>query len=277
LAEVLLERIDVASDYTITDLAVIAGVSNGTISQLCRRLGLSGYRQLRLLLAKESVRAQMDRGHWALEVSEDDPQIASLARSVFEANTSALASSARSIRAGEIERAIDLLAQARHVQCVGVGASGLVAAEAALKLREVGVMAVAHADSHAQMMSAALLGKGDVLLAVSPSGRAVDVVKSADLAHAGGAAVVALTGSARSPLTGLADISIVTLAPDAGPDMEERESTVLAVTVIHVIFAALLARGGRTDDYETTRSALRDRWIASGRITGPAPLTQEDG
>jgi DNA-binding MurR/RpiR family transcriptional regulator len=55
LAAFLLENLDSASDYTITELADAAGTSIGTISQLCRRLGLKGYQDLRLSLAREAV------------------------------------------------------------------------------------------------------------------------------------------------------------------------------------------------------------------------------
>jgi len=57
LASYLLEHFSSASDLGITDLADEAGVSVGTISLLCRRLGLRGYQDLRLGLAREAVSA----------------------------------------------------------------------------------------------------------------------------------------------------------------------------------------------------------------------------
>ena len=54
----------------------------------------------------------------------------------------------------------------------------------ALKLRKLGLDAVALGDAHQQAMSAALLGPDDVLLAISHSGRTLDtlgaVVKDRD-------------------------------------------------------------------------------------------------
>src|SRR6266508_932325 len=55
LAAFLLQNLATASDYTITELADAAAVSIGTISQLARRLGLKGYQDLRLTLAREAV------------------------------------------------------------------------------------------------------------------------------------------------------------------------------------------------------------------------------
>src|SRR3972149_4217493 len=55
LATYVLENFATASDLGIADLAGEAGVSIGTISLLCRRLGVRSYQDLRLTLAREAV------------------------------------------------------------------------------------------------------------------------------------------------------------------------------------------------------------------------------
>ena len=56
--------------------------------------------------------------------------------------------------------------------------------------------------------------KGDVLLAITTSGTSRNIVKAAEVARRKGVKVVALTGRDETPITELADVSIVT---PAGP------------------------------------------------------------
>ena len=54
--------------------------------------------------------------------------------------------------------------------------------------------------------------KGDVLLAITTSGTSRNIVKAAEVARRKGVKVVALTGRDETPITELADVSIVTPA-----------------------------------------------------------------
>ena len=54
--------------------------------------------------------------------------------------------------------------------------------------------------------------KGDVLLAITTSGTSRNIVKAAEVARRKGVKVVALTGRDETPITALADVSIVTPA-----------------------------------------------------------------
>ena len=72
---------------------------------------------------------------------------------------------------------------------------GLVAA----KFLRFGVPAAAVTEPRLQAMAAAALGAGDVVIAVSGSGRITELLKSVDAALAAGATVIALSPS-HSPL-----------------------------------------------------------------------------
>lgn len=265
LAAFLLGNLSTASDYTITDLAGAAGVSVGTISQLCRRLGLKGYQDLRLLLAREAVfleAAESAGGRIALP--EDAPaHVASVVRRVFGGNREALAETAARLDLHGLDAAVDLLLGAQRIECVGVGTAGLVAQEAALKLRKLGLDAIAQADAHVQAMSAGLLGTEDVLLAISHSGRTIDTLRCAQLARAGGARVVVITGQGHTPLADAGDILLSTVSTDTGFQVEPMASTITALSVVQVLFIAILERA-RTQAEERlarTQAAVEDRHI----------------
>ena len=267
LAAFLLEHLASASDYTITDLAEAAGVSIGTISHLCRQFGLRGYQDLRLALARESVFAMSSRDGDLLGLDSDRVESRSPAgeaiRQVFSSAAEAVVQTARGISPASLETAAAALAAAGRIECVGVGTAGFVAAEAALKFRKLGFAAEAYQDTHQQAMTAALLGGGDVLLAISHSGRTVDTIRCASLARDASATVVAISGPGRSPLSDLADVSLETVSYDTGFQMEPMASTIVELAIVQTLFMMVLKRGGPAAEERLARTqqALEDRHV----------------
>ena len=270
LASFLLGNIDVASDYTITELAEATGVSPGTVSQLSRRFGFRGYQELRLALAREAVLSSVrasgaDAGEHATEDSGPDEVTVN---GLLEANVLALVETKRTLSITAVRAAVDTLVNAAQVECVGAGTAALVAAEAAIKLRKLGVVAYAPTDSHAQVMAAANLHSGDALIAVSHSGRTIDTIRCAELARDSGATVIAVTGPGQSPLAGSADIVIETVSYDQGFQVEPMASAVTGLSVIQVLFVLLLDRKGQAaeDALSRTQQATEDKHVR-GRFT----------
>jgi len=75
------------------------------------------------------------------------------------------------------------------------------------KFFRLGVPAVAYSDPHIHAMAASLLGKQDVLVAISGTGRSRELIQSVEIARNAGAAVIAITASG-SPLAKLATVAL---------------------------------------------------------------------
>lgn len=242
VASFILGRYNVASDYSITELASAAGVSNGTVSKLCRNVGLAGYSDLRFALARDAVVLQANDGatRGAIEVAESPA--ARAIRDAFSANIEALTETQKVLDPNALEQAAGLISRAGRVEVVGIASSASIAAEATLKLRKLGVPASFQADSHAQVMSANVLNKSDVLLVFSHSGRTKEVVRSAELAKRRGAKVVAVTGMGDSPLHDFADVVLGFAAHDTAFRVEATASSVAALSIVHALFLMLLIR-----------------------------------
>jgi DNA-binding MurR/RpiR family transcriptional regulator len=266
LAGFLLEHIDTASDYTITELADAAGVSVGTISQLCRRLGLKGYQDLRLSLAREAVvvDATEASGH-RLDLPPGPTDVVRAVERVFARDLEALAATAAALDTAALGAAADAIVAARRVEWIGVGTAAFVAEEAALKLRKLGIDAIAHPDAHVQAMSAALLGPGDVAVAVSHSGRTLDTLRSAQLAREAGATIVVVCGEGRSPLAAVADVRLTTVSADTGFQVEPIASTVAALAIVQTLFLLLLERGGAAAEEHLSRTQAA---VEARHVTG---------
>lgn len=79
--------------------------------------------------------------------------------------------------------------------------------------------------------------KGDVLLAITTSGTSRNIVKAAEVARRKGVKVVALTGRDETPITELADVSIVTPAGHWADRVQE-----LHIKCIHILIELIERR-----------------------------------
>lgn len=267
LAAYLLEHAATASDLGITDLAEEAGVSPGTISVLCRRLGLRGYQDLRLGMAREAVGLSLS-GVSAVgaHVHTDDP-LGAVVERVFGPGIESLGETARQLDLRALDAAVERILAARRVEWVGMGSSALVAAEGSLKLRKLGVDSVGHLEGHQQVMSASLLTEQDVLVAVSHSGRTFDVLEAVRVARQGSAGVIAVTGVAASPLARSAQIVLGTVSYDTSFQVEPMASILAQQAVIQCLFLAILERaaGEAQERLARTQAALEGRHV-KGRL-----------
>lgn len=240
VAAVLLERSADIVELSSQQIADAAGASRATVVRTCQSLGFTGYQQLRVLLARDAAYSSVPEptsGH-----ASDTAEIVSetfrhVARGVE--NMTAL------LDDNELKRAVDALGGATRVVVSGNGLSAPLALDASARFSSIGRAAEAPLDVIGQQITARLLGENDVLLAISGSGSNAATVRIATAARDAGARVVAITAFARSPLTQLADISLVVTMPD----LTFREEITLAsrlpqAILIEGLVAALTHRLG---------------------------------
>ncbi|MEV0700402.1 MurR/RpiR family transcriptional regulator [Saccharopolyspora sp. NPDC050389] len=233
VAEVVLARPKEVIDWSVADLAAAANTSSATAVRACQHLGFRGFQQLRLLLARD-IGAGVQQVN--PEFGPDDPPEA-VASAVFGAVSAAVAEGMSTVDTGALARAADLLTGAQRLLFVGNGGSAFVAQAAALRFVSTGLPADAPADAVTQQITARLLGSADVCVAVSSSGANELTVRAAEAAQKAGAAVIGVTGFARSPLIGVTDIALVTgtSSPLAAHNVMSGPMTQLALLVsLHI-------------------------------------------
>lgn len=193
---------------SITEMAERSGVSEATIVRFCRKVGLSGYQEFKLRLAQDQVVPE-ENLHQSFRGNED---MHTLIQRVSDENASAVSNTTRMLALEQLEKAVDALLSAGRIELMGVGASAYTAMDALYKFRRIGLNVSMTGDSHMQMMSAAMLQKGDVALGISFSGSTRDTVHAMSEAKRAGATTIALTNHRISPITQVSDIVLLTAA-----------------------------------------------------------------
>ncbi|MFL9870495.1 MurR/RpiR family transcriptional regulator [Paraburkholderia megapolitana] len=203
LADYVLEAPREVLDLSMTEVAQRAGVSQPTIARFCHALGFSGFREFKIRLA-QGVAADVPAVY--RDVRPDEP-VPGVAAKVLDRTIGALIQVRNNLSSDALADAIALLAGARRIEFYGAGGSGIAAQDMQHKFFRLGMPSVAYSDPQTYLMSAALLGPGDVVVAISNTGRTRDIVDAAKAALDGGAKVIAVTHG-NSPLARLASVGL---------------------------------------------------------------------
>ncbi|MES1937441.1 HTH-type transcriptional regulator HexR [Salinisphaera hydrothermalis C27AD] len=226
VAQRILENRESVVGVTLSEMAKSAAVSEPTVIRFCREIGCSGFRELKLSLARSAA-----FGLSATELAiTDQDRPAEVGEKIFDATLNSLDHCRRNLNWDDLERAVDLLAGARHIEFFGYGASGIVAQDAQQKFALFGCTCAYQIDAHQQYIAASMLGADDVAVAISNTGTTRSVVEFVRTARLNGARVVAISG-VRSTLIEQSDVGIV---------VETRENTELYTPTISRLAALIV-------------------------------------
>ena len=224
---------------TLAELAAEAAVSEPTVVRFCRAVGFRGFREFQITLA-QALAAQGSFNDAAM--TKIDPR-QNLVGSVLNNHLSTLVAVRDGLDTETLTRAIDILAAARRIEFFGLGASGVVAIDAQQKFFRLGLPTVAYTDPHMQLMSATTLRPGDVVVAVSHTGRTKDILESVVTAKDAGAQVIAIT-SPDSPLSFAASVTLPVASAEDTDLYTPMMSRLAHLAVVDVLATGLARRGG---------------------------------
>ncbi|OWY40980.1 transcriptional regulator [Xenophilus sp. AP218F] len=256
VAELVLEQPYTVIQAAVADIARSAGVSQPTVIRFCRTVGCSGLPDFKLKLAGSLVTGVP---YVHSSVRPEDPTSEIVAK-VFDNTVSALLKCRNDVNPQAIEAAVRLLTDANRIEFYGLGNSGIIASDAQHKFFRFGIPTVAYSDTHIQMMAASVLGPDDVLVAISSSGRTMELLEAVDVALSAGAKVIALTTSG-SPLARRATVSLIADTLEDNETYSPMISRIVHLVQIDILAVSVaLRRGpGLIRQLEKTKHSLRNR------------------
>ncbi len=246
------------SGTSISTLARECDTSETTVVRFCRAVGVGGYSALRMTLARESSVRDTETGRPVLsgDISADD-RLEDVVAKIGASDAQAIEDTITNLDVEVLRQAVSLVAQARRIDVVGIGASGFVAADLAQKLHRVGRTAIAWMDPHAALTSAALLGPQDVIIAISHTGATVEAVEPLEVAREGGCASIAITNTPRSALATSADLVLTTVARETTFRSGAMASRIAQLSLVDCLFV-----GVAQSSYDETVIALEKTYAA---------------
>lgn len=239
VADAILSDIPAALEASNGEIAVKAGVSQPTVTRFCRTIGCGGVRDFRLQLAQSLVVGELflasDKGEWTAASGDELPPFWG---SIFGEARMALREVERQLDADLVLTAAGSIAPARQVMAVGFGgSSSFLAEEVQNRLFRYGVPIMACRDPYVANMTVATFRPGDVVIAISATGRTPAIVECIELARNYGVYTIAVTAP-DSALATAAEIALTTRIAEY-PDALTPSATRFAyLTIIDLVAAA---------------------------------------
>ncbi|MBM7586287.1 DNA-binding MurR/RpiR family transcriptional regulator [Bacillus pakistanensis] len=201
LAQYILKYPEEASRLSISQIAKKLHLSPATITRFSQKLSFSGFNEFKHELKRYVDLNRVPSEHTDIKQMEHFAKLYHNYQDIID-NTFRVTEYKR------IQRAVELLNEARKIQIYGLGSSGIAAHEFQVKFFRVGLPVEAITDPHLAVMNAALCGEDSVIIGISISGETNEVIRAVKVAKRQGAKVIVFTGTKGSTLSQVGDISL---------------------------------------------------------------------
>lgn len=255
VAEVILATPQTAIHSSIATLAKMANVSEPTVNRFCRRLETKGFPDFKLHLAQSLAHGTP---YVNRNVDESD-SVDAYTSKIFESAMAGLEMAKSHLDMVNINRAVDLLTQAKKISFFGLGASAAVAHDAMNKFFRFNIPVVYFDDIVMQRMSCMNSNEGDVVVLISHTGRTKSLVEMAQLARENDATVIAIT-SRDTPLALAATLPLLLDVPEDTDIYMPMVSRLAQLTLVDALATGFILRRGAKfrDNLKRVKEALKE-------------------
>jgi DNA-binding MurR/RpiR family transcriptional regulator len=220
---------------SVTELADNSGTSEATVVRTCRKLGMTGYQDLKVCLAQSLVSPIQAINE---SIKEDDTYT-QMIRKVFNSTIHTLKYTLSIINYDAVKEAADLIHGADRVFIVALGNSVGLAYDLFHKLLRLGCNALISSDTHLQSIVACGSTEGSVMVAISHSGSSKDIVEVAKQWKDGGGKLITITNIGRTPLGKISDVPLATASRETMYKLSALSSRSAQMAIIDSIYTLI--------------------------------------
>lgn len=258
IGRAILENPAEVINITISQLAKKAKVSDASITRFCRNLSLSGFHELKILLAQSMGQKESES---LRELPKDDIQ-AALAQ-IEKNKINEIQSTLGHIPTDQLEQILSLIEKSRIVQISAEGDTYPVAADAVYKFNQIGILSFASGGNvetaDAQTMN---LNSKDCLIVISNSGESAALIKEIELAKNNKIKIIGITNNPDSPIALSSDYHLRTGVRQTVLQNQYYFSRVAAFTIIEALFLLLIKR----DEKRIEKIKQHEKIVSSQKI-----------
>lgn len=230
-ADAILENPDYTVNSTIVDVAKISQCSEATLVRLARKLGFSGYPELKTaILHKEEDNILL----YDEILPTDTPKV--IIDKVFKIVKQSLTDTQSLIDEAQYELAMKYILKSDRLYFVGAGDAYAVAYAAYLKFSRIGYNVGCSKDIDVQLIEASKFTENDVLVIISHSGRTQSLYEVAKCAKLNKAKIIAITNYPISPIAKLVDAVILTASFSPNIYLEIMAKRIPELSVIETLY-----------------------------------------
>ena len=235
IAQYILDNPEAVVNSTIMELAELSHCSEATIVRFCRSMGYSGFLKFKISYAQNVV----DPYKHLNPTFEKDDSTDKIIEKVFYNVKLALDQTKAILDNDTFQKAVAVIHDCKRLEIFGSGGSGIVAKDLQHKLLKIGIKCNTYEDIDLQLMSASLLGKGDVAMGISHSGTNSGTIGCLKLAREAGATTIVLVSQGKSPILKYGDIVLRNATMETVFKSESVSGRIAQLVILDALVAAL--------------------------------------
>lgn len=239
---------------SIYTLAKNTNSSTSTIVRLCQKMGLSGFKEFKIIFAREvEARYQTITNIDANTPFESRDTDLMISKKIAQLTEETVSATQQLLTTQKLNHTVDLLLQAQTIFTIGVSDNYIRLHDFQLKLLRIGKF-VHLIDLQAEQYHLATNAqKTDVALLISYSGKTAEVVNDAKVFFRKGTPIIAITSDLSSPLANYATEVLLLPNKEASQFKVSNFSSQLAIEyLLNVLYSCIFTR-----NYEQNYSEQR--------------------
>ncbi len=243
-------------EKTITELSEITGASITSIYSYVKKLGFKGFQDFKIKVASNSLNDDRLDKLTILSDIDSSSSVMNIANKIVAYNIDLLQDFYSFVDEKRLEKAIEILKNAKSFNFFGQAASSVLAYDAYIKFLRLDYGCNYYMDYHVQLINATKLGENDVAFLFSHSGKTNEIIEIAKKLKKNNTKMIVFTGYGNSELAKLADVSFILSTEETAFGLEFVTSRVLYSIVVDIIFLTLLY-GDETTNKESIKKIRR--------------------
>ena len=251
-ADFIMQNPQEVMSCTIIELSNKSNTSYATINRLIKRLGFTGFKELKKYLYQDILRHTKT----GLEPNTLDfldvmtfsqgAGVEEICKNIYDFSSKILEESHNIISFDALNNTAQMLLTADNLCIIGTGLSGISARYAYSRFFRIGIHCYFDEDSTLYRMQSSLLSKNDVLFAISSSGRSINILDCAKIAKKNQVNIISLTDYAVSPLSKLATVNLFTTPRNASQFLNIDMPLVIGqIFIIDVLYMLCCVKMGK--------------------------------
>jgi RpiR family transcriptional regulator, carbohydrate utilization regulator len=232
VADYILQNAEQAPHSSVHEFARAGQVSVASVSRFVRKLGFGGFREFKLELARETT-IDLRSLYQAITPDDSDPDIA---RKVFLGNIRSLEDTLKLLPVDDLVAAATAVSIAPRLVVFGIGGSGYIAHDTALRFSFLDFNAEGYSDASQILLHAMRLRPEDVAIGISHSGRTTMTVEGMRMAREKGASTIGIANNPRSPLKDASTWFFCTSFPESRVKMAVLSSRLAQLCVLDALY-----------------------------------------
>ncbi len=256
VADYILANAEDAPRSSVQQFARSGGVSVASVSRFVRKMGFADFKDFKLELARETGAT----ARYLFEQITPKDSDEEIARKVFLGTIRSIEDTLKMLSLPDMVDAARAIRGSRRLMLFGIGGSGFVARDEALRFSYLDFPAEGYMDSSQILLQAMRVRPGDAVIGISHSGRSSITVEALRISRDRGGTTIGISNYLRSPLREASRFFFCTSFPETRVKVAALSSRAAQLCVLDALYL-LSARHLRTSWDVEQVNALTERML----------------